>query len=92
VARRDLFAARRSPSSRRGEDHDAAGTHVHRGCLDGCAEVVLRRQVRDRVVDEDDVERPAEAQRAHVALDVLALGIERPREREHLREMSVSVQ
>jgi hypothetical protein len=35
-------------------------------------------------MDEDDVERPAEAQRAHVPLEVLALGIERSREREHV--------
>ena len=52
--------------------------------LDRRAEVVLRRQVRDRVVDEDDVERAAEPERAHVALEVLALGVERPAQREHL--------
>jgi hypothetical protein len=48
-------------------------------------EVARRRDVGDRVVDEDGVERPAEANRAHVALDVLALGVEAAADGEHLR-------
>ena len=47
-------------------------------------EVVLGRHVVDRVVHHDRVERAAEPHRAHVAHDVLALGVERPRDLEHL--------
>ena len=57
---------------------------MRRGSLDRRTEILLRREVRDGVVDEDDVELSAEPQRPHVAFEVLALGVERAAEREHL--------
>jgi hypothetical protein len=39
--------------------------------------------VGDRVVDEHGVEAPAEPDRPHVPLDVLALGVELPADLEH---------
>ena len=48
-------------------------------------QVVLGRHVRDRVVHEHRVERPPQPHRTHVALDVLALGVEPSAHRQHLR-------
>ena len=67
------------------EDRDAARARVREGRADAVAEVALGRHVRDRVVDEDGVERPAEPERPHVSEHVLALGVELPAQREHLR-------
>ena len=46
-------------------------------------QVVEGGQVTHRVVDEDRVEQPAQAQRAHVALDVLAVRVDAPALLEH---------
>jgi hypothetical protein len=59
------------------EQRHASGTHVSGGRLDRCSEIVLGRHVHDRVVDEHRVERTAESERSHVALHVLALGVDR---------------
>ena len=67
------------------EQRHAARARVRESRADAVAEVALGRHVRDRVVDEDGVERPPEAQRAHVAEHVLALGIQLPAQRQHLR-------
>ena len=48
-------------------------------------EVVLGEQVHDRIVDHDRVERPPEPHGAHVALDMLGLGIEGAADLEHVR-------
>ena len=49
------------------------------------AEIVLGGHVRDRVVHEHRVERPPQPHRTHVALEVLALGVEPAAHVEHLR-------
>jgi len=69
----------------RDEQRDAAGPGVRVGGAEAVAELVLGRHVRNGVVDEDRVERPPQPQRAHVAEDVLAVGVERPAQGEHLR-------
>ena len=53
--------------------------------LDGAPQIGLGRHVADGVVDEDRVERPPQAQRAHVAEPVLAFRIQGAADREHLR-------
>ena len=65
------------------EEGGAAGPAVDPGRLDGGAQVFERRHVVDGVVDEDAVERPVEADGAHVALDVPALGVELLAHRQH---------
>ena len=61
------------------EQRDAAGARVREGRPHAVAQVVLGRHVRDRVVHEHGVERPPEPERPHVAEDVLAVRIQRPR-------------
>jgi len=65
------------------EEGGATGPAVDVGGLDGGAQVLERRHVVDRVVDEDAVERPVEADRPHVALDVPAHGVELPAHLQH---------
>ena len=48
-------------------------------------QISLRSQILDRVVHQHRVEGPTQAQRTHVALDVLALRIRTLTEREHAR-------
>ena len=67
------------------EQGRTAGAQMHGHGLDGRAKVVLCRDVRDRVVHEHGIEGALEPQRPHVALEVLALGVQRPAQREHLR-------
>jgi len=66
------------------QDHDATGAHVRRGGLDRPPQVALAREVGDRVVGEHHVEHPPEAERPHVADEMLALRVQRPAEGEHL--------
>jgi hypothetical protein len=67
------------------EQRDPAGAAVLERRREHPAEIVLGGHVRDRVVNEHGVERPAEPDRAHVALDVLALGVQPAAHVEHLR-------
>lgn len=66
------------------EERDTTRPRVDKRCLERCAKIVLGRHVHHGIVEEDDVESAAEAQRSHVSRDVLALRIQAPREREHL--------
>jgi len=60
-----------------GDEHgDAAGAAVHEGGPDRLPQVGLAGHVVHGVVDEHRVERAAEPHRAHVALLVLAFGVE----------------
>jgi len=67
------------------EQGDAAGARVGERRRDAGRELVLRSEISDRVVDEDDVEAPPEPQRAHVAEDVVAFRVELAAQRQHLR-------
>jgi len=49
------------------------------------AELLGGKEVADGVVDEHRVEGPAQPDRSHVALEVFALRIDRPRDIEHGR-------
>ena len=49
------------------EVRDAAGPRVRESRPERSPEVVLGRHVHHRIVDEDDVERPAEAKCPHVS-------------------------
>ena len=69
----------------RHEEGDTARPRVCERRLHARPEIVLGRQVHDRVVHEDGVERPSEAERPHVAEHVLAAGVQLPAQREHLR-------
>ena len=52
--------------------------------LEDGPQVGLARHVDDRVVGEHDVECAREPERPHIACEVLALGVQRPRDLEHL--------
>ena len=67
------------------EERDTARPRVREGGAHARAQVVLGREVHHGVVHEDDVERAAEPERPHVTEHVLAVGVERPAQREHLR-------
>ena len=69
----------------RDEQRHPAGAAVLERRREHRPEVLLGRHVRDRVVHEHRVERPPQPHRTHVALDVLALGVEPPAHRQHLR-------
>jgi hypothetical protein len=70
---------------------DVVGSHDDRtprpevdvGRPERLSEVDLGRHVHHRVVDEDRVEGPSQANRAHVAEHVLAVGVQRLAEVEH---------
>ena len=84
--RRGRCRARRSRAcsrARRARRRPAAC--ARRRCPMQRAQVVLGREVHDGVVHEDGVERAPEPERPHVAEDVLAAGVERAAQREHLR-------
>lgn len=66
------------------EQGDAAGLQVHRSRRDRAGEIHLGKHVHDRVVDQHRVEVAPQSQRAHVALDVLGLGVQRPALRQHV--------
>jgi hypothetical protein len=69
-----------------GDEQDgAAGAAVLDRGHDRRPQIVLGRQVRDRVVDEDGVEGPPQSDRAHVALGVLALRVQPPADGQHRR-------
>ena len=55
------------------------------GGLDGLAQIVLGRQIHDRVVDEDRIELPAQPHCAHIALQVFTFRVERLADRQHIR-------
>src|SRR5688572_24112892 len=65
------------------EQSDATRLEMHGGGLDGTAKVVFARQVHDRVVDEDGIEDAPEPHAAHVADEMLALGIDRAADLDH---------
>ena len=67
------------------EQRGTSRTQVREGRGEAVEQIGLGDHVGDRVVDEDDVERPSEPHRAHVAEDVLATGIEALAQRQHLR-------
>ncbi len=67
------------------EERDTARARVRKGGAHARAQVVLAREVHHGVVHEDDVERAPEPERPHVTEHVLASGVERPAQREHLR-------
>lgn len=67
------------------EERRAARLAVRERRLDRHSQIRLGRHVRDRVVDEDRVELTAEPDGAHVALDVLALRVQRAAHRQHAR-------
>ena len=67
-----------------GEQDRTARGAVHPCGGDGRRQVVLRGEIADGVVDEDGVELPVEPDGAHVADEVLTLGVEGLRERQHL--------
>ena len=69
----------------RDEQRGTAGLAMDERRAHGGQEVLLRRDVRDGVVDEHRVEPSPQPKRSHVAFDVLALGVERAADREHLR-------
>ena len=73
------------------EERDAARPRVGEGRPEAGAQVVLGREVHDRVVHEDGVEGPAEPERPHVAEDVLAARVERAAEASICGERSESV-
>jgi hypothetical protein len=58
---------------------------VHVGRLDGAAQIGLRRDVDDRIVNEDQVELTCQPDGAHVAFDVLALGVQPTAHGKHAR-------
>jgi len=55
------------------------------GGLQYCTQIGFRRHVADGVVNENAVESSAQTKRANVALEVLALGVERAAHCEHVR-------
>jgi len=67
------------------EHRDAARPAVRERRPDHLPQVVLARDVVDRIVDQDRVERPAQPDRPHVALNVLTLGVDPARDCQHLR-------
>jgi len=67
-----------------GEERGAAGSAVHVCRRDRCSEVVFRRHIDDRIVDEDGVELAAKADDPHVALEVLALRVQAAAHLQHL--------
>jgi hypothetical protein len=67
------------------EQRHASPATVDGGGLDRGPEVLLRGHVVDGVMGEHRVELPSQPQRAHVALDVLAVGIQLPADLEHRR-------
>jgi hypothetical protein len=67
------------------EQRHPAGLAVLERRSEHPAEIVLGGHVRDRVVHEHRVERPPQPNRTHVALEVLALGVEPAAHVEHLR-------
>nr|WP_240477264.1 hypothetical protein [Jiangella muralis] len=69
----------------RHEHRGAARPAVRERRLDRRGEILLGQQVADRVVHEHRVERAAQPQVAHVALDVRALRVQRARHRQHAR-------
>src|ERR687891_732772 len=73
------------PNEVRDEQRHSARTEVVECRAHHRAKVVARRHVVDRVVDEDGIEREPQPERAHVALDVLALRVDRSAHRQHLR-------
>ena len=75
----------------RGEQCDAAWAAVFQGDRHRLTQIGFRGQILDRVVNQHRVERPPQPQRAHVALDALALRIRTLTNREHAGERSTSV-
>ena len=67
------------------EDGHAAGPQVLGRGRERCPQVRLARHVADGVVDQHRVEGAPQAQRAHVADQVLALGIDRRADGQHRR-------
>ena len=67
------------------EQRRPAGAEMQGNVFQRRAKVVLRRDVGNRVVHEHGIEGAPEPQRPHVALDVLAFGVQRLAQREHLR-------
>ena len=72
------------PRAVRDHDRDAARARMRERRLEDGPQVGLARHVDDRVVGEHDVECAREPERPHVACEVLALGVQRPRDLEHL--------
>ena len=67
------------------EEREAPRFAVRESGLDGSSQVAERRHVLDGVVNENRVEGPIEPQRAHVAEQMLAVRVQRPAHRQHLR-------
>lgn len=65
------------------EHRRVSGPAVHECGLDRGADIALGGHVHDGVVHEHRVERAAEPYRAHLALPMLAVGIERGADGEH---------
>ena len=55
------------------------------GGRDRGPEIGLRRHIGDRIMDQDDIEFPAEIEGAHVALNMFAVQVLRPADRQHVR-------
>src|SRR5215469_3813008 len=69
----------------RREHRQATGLAVCEGCLRDTQQISLAAHIVGRIVNQNRVEEPAEADRIHIALDVLAVGIELAGYGEHLR-------
>lgn len=65
------------------EQRDTSGLRVDERGVDRTVQVFFAGQVHDRIVDEDGVEHAPQAHRAHIALEVLAIGIDRAARRQH---------
>ncbi len=58
---------------------------VHKRGVDRHPQIGFRGHVTNRIVDEDAVELTTKSRRTHVALDVLAFGVQRATHRQHAR-------
>jgi hypothetical protein len=71
------------PDSIRSEQGRSARSAVDEGGFDRLAQIGFGRHIADGIVDEDEVELPPEPRRPHVALDVLALRVQRQADLPH---------